>query len=253
MINELTLKFMLKQKIDAYNADQKSLYVNNYLFRVTLVIMIILFVLLIVFLFVLPVLTPLFLKKGIIADVLALSCSGCMVSMLVVGSIVYFAQSKFKKHLIKKQDDQTKPENAVSLDDLLSDKDPIEFHQAPKKKPHFLSRHLKLFSFVQELFSFVFSILFSPIVKPEYLYLDQSKLDFAVFLIDTLVKQKHHALNVSEIKKSYVDYSNTWLANTLKVLVKIQTINICDLDTGEKVVLLNLDFYNPTAIVEEDV
>lgn len=253
MINELTLKFMLKQKIDVYNADQKSLYVNNYLFRVTLVIVIILFILLIVFLFVLPILTPLFLKKGIIADVLSLSCSGCLASMVVVGSIVYFAQSKLKKRFIKKKDDDINLDTTVSLDDLLSDKDPVEFHQPTKKKTHILSRHLKLFSFIQELFSFVFSILFSPIVKPEYLYLDKSKLDFAVFLVETLVKQKHHALNVCEIQKSYGDYSNTWLANTLKVLVKIQTINICDLETGEKVVLLNLDFYNPNAIVEEDI
>lgn len=250
MIDDVTLKFKLKQKVDLYNADQKSLHVSNYLFRILLVMILLVFVLLIVFLFVVPILTPLFLKKGIYSDVLSLSCSGCMISMFFVGSVVYFVQSRLPKKLFKKPDVTGSQNAEPSLESLLADNSDLDLPKQTREKKHFLSRHLKLFSLVKELFSFMFSILFSPIAKPDYLYFDKTRADFTVSLVNSLIDTRNHVLNLSEIKNNYLDYSNTWLANTLKVLLKVKVINICDLETGERVILLNLDFYNPDLITD---
>src|SRR3989339_2152736 len=213
MMDDVTLKYKLKQNVDIYNADQKSLYVNTYLFRVTLVVITIVFLLLIVVFFIVPLLTPLFLKKGVFSDVLSLSCSGCMISMFVVGSVVYFVQSKLPKKLFKKQDLDVSPNVDQSLESLLADDSFIDLPKKTGEKKHFLSRHFKLVSFLRELFSLIFSILFSPITEPEYLYLDKTRADFTVSLVHSLIDTKNKALNLNEIRNNFLDYSNTWLAN----------------------------------------
>ncbi|MEW5819850.1 MAG: hypothetical protein AB1782_06635 [Cyanobacteriota bacterium] len=257
MIDDITFKYLLKTKVQEYNKAQKSLYINTYIFKIVLLLILLVFFLMFTIYFILPLLTPLFLKKSLVNDALVISCSGCLFSILTLGLLVLF----FRNRLAKKKKQQT-----ISLDDFETQltentnnpnlPEEIAYSESlnlPKKKPSYTTRFLNIIPLSKNLLMLISSEIFSSVPRPKPIYLDNNKIEFALNIYKCIVNTNNYLLYFDDLQKKYPDYSNTWLENTLNVLNILGIFNITFNDTNQKIILLNLEFYNPdTDITQEN-
>lgn len=251
MADNLQLKYSLKQRVDQYNKDQKSLFVHSYILKIVTILCLIVFIVIIGF-FLVPIATPLLLKRGVYSDVMALMFSSCTASLLIFGLVIFFFKQRFKQKIVQSKQIYS---NTVSTDDKESDlsvdpdnikaQDEFDIKMSPNTKKHkktfFASRLFNLFAIIKDFFSLIISIFLSPVKQPEKLYLDENKLNFACSLINELQSQKNCAINYELVVNKYPGFSNTWLNNTLEVLSKINVIKLTTIEPNNRVILLNLD------------
>lgn len=245
MTDEITLKFKIKEKIESYNNNQKALYYNSFILKGFSVLLITTFTITLLF-FIIPLITPFLLKTEIISDAIALTFSGCFFSIGITLFIVYKFITRKKKQAININNEnyilnKTCPHN--SNNDNLKTDDRPKFKKI--KKRSLLLRIISLFEIIKELLSLLFSVLFSPIVKPHYIFLDQNKINFTIWLINELSKRTNYIIDEDYIINNYEKNSNTWFNNSFESLEKLEIIKTSKIDSKTKTIFLHLEFYNP--------
>jgi hypothetical protein len=253
MVEDIHLRYQLKQRIENYNKDQKSLYINSYVTKIVIIILFLGATGIFLFFFI-PLLTPLMLKpEDPMFNALSLTFSGCMISVIIIGAAIYF----FKKRKDKEIKIKEATQNEIfiveqdSLEELARQKADemldIRIQHAARsyQKGSFFNRFINLFRAIKDIILLAFSVVISPVKKPAYLYLDESRLKFSIWLIRELEKRNKYSLDYKYVLKEYSDYSQTWIQNTLNTLNAINVVSNVESEEGHQIILLNLDFYNP--------
>ena len=258
MLDDVRLRYILKQKAEQYNKDQKSLYFNKYILKTVLLLIIIFMLFFIFFLFVLPVLTPLFLKKSIISDAIAISFSGCLFSLVVIVLlIIFFYRRKKKKednklaeydemlldiHYAVANTTEEKPYNSGTNVEI-----PFDDKSIPKSitKKGRISKYKSLISSVKDLVKLVISELFTMVEPPGLIYFDNNKLNFSIELIKDLINIQNNLIQLTVVLSKYTDYSNKWVLNVINELVTLKILTVAENNNEEKILLINSDFYDP--------
>jgi hypothetical protein len=254
MNQDIQLKYKIKQNVEKYNKDQKSLYINGYVIKiVTILILLVCLVIMCIVIF--SAFTPLMMdEKSPLSNALALSFTGCVISVIILAAAIFYfkrkrASDKAKRQavvddsevfIIKEQDLKTlSQEDEQMLDIKIKQSVPMSH------KSGFIGRLLSVFPLAKEILLFLGSLIFNPVKKPDYIYLDQNKLDLALWIIEKTLKDKNFSIKFDLIAEKYCEYSNKWLQNSIKNLIQINVIRLVDSEEGDKIVLLNLDFHNP--------
>lgn len=254
MLDDLSLRYILKQKAEKYNKDQQSLHVNTYVFKAVQLMLLVLVVFFLVFFFLAPIATPFFLKAGIVSDAIAITFSGCFFSIIIlVLLIMYF--KKARKALARKKE-LIYSENALLSGDEsqfaelehkneLPDDLQQQLDVAAKPKKSRFSGFTKIIPAIKDVVGLLLSRIFCQVSPPDRIYFDEKQLDCAVNILNKLAGKKNFLLKKTEIFEFFPAYSSRWLENLLFSLLKIDVIKLTTLETNEKVVLLDLDFYDP--------
>lgn len=245
MLDEFTLKFRIKETIETYNKNQKALYYNTFILKLFSILILIVFVSTILF-FLIPFLTPFMLKTGVLSDILGLTFIGLLASAVLGLFIIYkFITRKKKKEQSIINNDNNFYEsclNETKNDNLIIEN---QIKKSPLKKKFLLLRIISLFQIIKDLISLVFSVLSSPVAKPNVIYFDNNKLEFTIWIINKLSKSNNYILEEDYVITNYKNYSNTWIKNTLKSLKDLEIIKLNNTDSAINTIFLNLDFHNP--------
>lgn len=255
MYDELKLKFLLNQKVEKYNNDQKTLHFNRYILKIVQIV-ILLIIIGILGTFAFSLTTPYFLKTEFLSDAVAIMFSSCLISLIVGGFVLFLFLKKIKSSRqntpIKIHSyESTEPADSPDVTEALPEsidmpaKVPVKNMMPAVEKKTFLGRLVSVFSLSKELFFIFFGDLATLSNPPAKIYFDTNKINFAIWLLNEIEKHKNYCMSMNFVEENYKDVSSRWVTITISELEKINIIRAIKDDNNRDIVLLNLDFYDP--------
>lgn len=249
MYDELKLKFLIRQRVDQYNNDQKSLYYNRYVLKIVQAILLLL-VLGVLGTFLFTLTTPYFLTTDILSDAIAIMFSGCLISLIVSGAVIFFILKKIKKSRQNKeiviQQFESKDEEEIDAGESnLSSELAVKKIAPTKGKQTFLGRLLSVFSLSKDLFMMIIKDILSLSDPPDRIYFDNNKMDFAIWILNEIENHNNYCMSFSFVEENYENVSSRWVTIAITELEKVKVLRAIKDDDNKDLILLDLDFYDP--------